>query len=402
MPRLNSGDISLHYQVQGEGDPLVLIHGLGANMAFWYMGIARVLAARFKVITYDLRGHGRSSMPPNGYNLPGMAGDLNRLLNHLHIDKAHVVGHSFGARVAMHFSLRAPDRVASLVVADTQASCLQSQVRLRDWPHWKTWKKQLNTMGFHALPPEDELITFEMLKYFNELSADFSHGALNQDKPAGHRPSLKKRDMGRKGSARWDRLMAATTAQRDFSDDSQITDYRVQAMATPTLAMFGELSHCLASCETLERYVDNCEVTILPEVGHFHPAVKPRLFTQKLIRFLDRHAIGIEDTPVRKLPHRPPERRVVAKGPASYPMGDRFGNPVIFDRRTHAETSERRNSANGQLVHFPFRDRYGIHVCFDRRRAARPAEITDNRPRQETARSHTGVRLRNARRRLGR
>ena len=177
MPRfnINTAD-SIHYQCIGEGENLVLIHGLGANLAFWYMGIARLLARQYRVITYDLRGHGRSTMPVDGYTLPHMASDLEALLDHLGVDHAHIVGHSFGARIALYFTTLRPERVRTLTAADTQISCLQNQVRLRDWPHWKTWKQQLNEQGFHSLPHDSEYINFQMLAHFNQLSNEFAHG----------------------------------------------------------------------------------------------------------------------------------------------------------------------------------------------------------------------------------
>lgn len=401
MPRHIAGDVSIAYEVMGEGEDLVLIHGLGANMAFWYMGIARILASQFRVITYDLRGHGRSSMPPSGYHLPGMAADLSSLLDHLDVEKAHIVGHSFGARVALHFTLRASERVQSLTIADTQVSCLQSQVKLADWPHWKNWKKQLQAQGFDSLPPEDEHINFEMLQYFNQLSNEFTHGSLNRKRPAGHRPSLKKRDMGRKGAARWDRLMGATTAKKDFGDDCQITDHRVQHLKVPTLAMFGELSHCIPSCQSLEKYIDHCEVTILPEVGHFHPAVKPRLFTQTLLRFLQQHQTTVEGaTPIRrKIQSR--DRRQSA-GNEVFPMADRFGNPVTYCRRAEIEREDRRRTDGS--VYFPFRDRHGVHVAYDRRRGDRRSAPRPEPSTRESAPAHgplRGRRLRVARRRFG-
>jgi len=277
MAKLMLPDVALHYQCLGEGDDVVLIHGLGANLAFWYMGIARVLAQRYRVITYDLRGHGRSSMPAAGYTLPDMVRDLHSLLDHLQSPRAHIVGHSFGARVALYYAIAHSDRVASLTVADTQVQSLQAQVRLREWPYWPTWKRQLMQEGFDALPADNELITFRLLVHFNQLT-----GNLAQATQRNMTPSLKRRDMGLKGSARWQQLMNTSTARDELDDDHQLTPATLRQITVPTLAMYGEYSHCLKSCKRLKELIDHCRVTIIPKAGHFHPAVKPRHFTRIL------------------------------------------------------------------------------------------------------------------------
>jgi len=302
MSKLMLGDVALHYQILGEGEDVVLIHGLGANLAFWYMGIARLLARRYRVIAYDLRGHGRSSMPPSGYTLPDMGRDLLTLLDHLQIDRAHLVGHSFGARVALYFSIASGERVASLTVADTQVQSLQPAVPLCDWPYWQIWKAQLQAQGFNALPADSELINFRMLAYFNQINADFTQGALSaQGMVASPRPrlapSLRRRDMGQKGGAQWERLLTLTGAGPELEDERSLTVEALQRISAPTLAAYGEYSHCLPSARRLQELLPNCRVVIVPGAGHFHPAVKPRLFTRLLFRWLMRETGAVWQEP---------------------------------------------------------------------------------------------------------
>ena len=336
MPRLKiDNDNSIHYQCIGQGENLVLIHGLGANLAFWYMGIARLLSRQYRVITYDLRGHGRSSMPATGYTLPDMANDLEALLDHLGVDHAHVVGHSFGARVALYFTISRPDRVSTLTVADTQISCLQDQVRLADWPHWKTWKQQLNEQGFNSLPSDNEYINFQMLAHFNQLSNEFTHGTLNRSRKT---PSLKHRNMGNRGADRWKRMMSTTSAHEEFKDDHQVTIDSIKNINIPTLALFGEYSHCMESCRQLNNHLNSCRVKILPGVGHFLPAIKPRLFMHTIRKFMNQS--GNNDDQIYILQNHPnfKERRMsdskeLSSESVQFPLNDRYGDLVLFDRR---------------------------------------------------------------------
>jgi pimeloyl-ACP methyl ester carboxylesterase len=289
MSRLRTENTALHFQCTGEGEDLVLIHGLGANLAFWYIGIATLLARRYRVITYDLRGHGRSGMPTAGYRLRDMANDLQDLFDYLNVERAHIVGHSFGARVGLLYAIAKPHRVATLTLADTQLSCLQPKMRLRDWPYWTTWKQQLKQQGFRSLPSDENFINFHLLAYFSRISMDFTHSGLAQ-RP--RRLSLKTRDMGRKGGARWRRLLATTSARYDFDDDKQISLHNIKQIGLPTLAVYGEYSHCLPSCWKFKELIHNCQVAIIPGAGHFHPVIKPRVFVRVLGQFLRRHALS--------------------------------------------------------------------------------------------------------------
>lgn len=282
MPKLVTDDATLHYQQLGAGPDLVLIHGLGANMAFWYLGIAAKLAANYRVLLYDLRGHGDSSMPPAGYTLPAMAQDLHHLLQHLGIEQTHLVGHSFGARVALYYAMGHGHRVGTLTLADTQLTCLQPRICLKDWPYWQEWQQQLRRQGVVSLPDDDEIIDFPLLNHLNQVAAANSHTPS-----PGQRPSLKQRGMGRKGAANWDKLLTQTTARQDLEDQACLTSEGIQQLQLPVLAMFGEYSHCLPSCWAFKALVPHSEVAIIPAVGHFHPAIKPDLFLHHLEKFLD-------------------------------------------------------------------------------------------------------------------
>jgi pimeloyl-ACP methyl ester carboxylesterase len=185
-------------------------------------------------------------------------------------------------------------------------------MRLREWPYWNRWKAELVEQGHRRLPDDEEIITFELLANFNDLSPGFANGALAKSpRPneagrarrggAAGAPSLRRRDMGRKGGARWGQLMDATTARADFANESPLTKEAIASIRTPTLAVYGELSHCLPSCRQLEKLIPRTHVAIIPGAGHFHPAVKPLRFTKVLGHFLREHPGASEG---RALPRR--------------------------------------------------------------------------------------------------
>jgi pimeloyl-ACP methyl ester carboxylesterase len=115
----DSKGIKIHYTVEGKGEPVVLIHGLHSSSQLnWRLpGTIKLLAESYQVIALDLRGHGRSGKPEkeSDYGVE-MAEDIVRLLDHLKIEKARVVGYSMGGMIAMKLAVDHPERAKSLVL----------------------------------------------------------------------------------------------------------------------------------------------------------------------------------------------------------------------------------------------------------------------------------------------
>ncbi len=112
MPILNHNNGNINYDVKGEGDPIVLIHGFGLDSRIWGKQVEE-LSKTNKVITYDMRGFGKSSLPNGKYS---HTEDLHQLLKELNIQKAKIVGHSFGGEIATEYALKYPNEVNSLVL----------------------------------------------------------------------------------------------------------------------------------------------------------------------------------------------------------------------------------------------------------------------------------------------
>src|SRR6516162_6980173 len=110
----DSNGVKIHYTVSGSGTPVLLIHGFAANMQMQWIGpgIVDALAKQYKVIAFDNRGHGASDKPhdPKQYGTE-MVEDAIRLLDHLGVKKAHVIGYSMGAILTNKLITMHPDRV---------------------------------------------------------------------------------------------------------------------------------------------------------------------------------------------------------------------------------------------------------------------------------------------------
>lgn len=115
----DSNGVPIYYTVEGRGEPVILIHGVAANADLnWRRpGVVRALSRDFQVITFDLRGHGRSGQPtdPAKYGME-MVEDAVRLMDHLHIEKAHVAGYSLGGFITLKLVTTHPDRIRSAAI----------------------------------------------------------------------------------------------------------------------------------------------------------------------------------------------------------------------------------------------------------------------------------------------
>ena len=112
------GDLRIRYlDWAGTGPPVLALHGL-ASSAHWYDLVAPHLSDRHRVIAPDQRGHGQTTQANSGYDWQTLAADMVGLLDHLGVDRAAVLGHSWGATVATNLAARFPRRVAALVTID--------------------------------------------------------------------------------------------------------------------------------------------------------------------------------------------------------------------------------------------------------------------------------------------
>ncbi len=112
--------IDCEYTVEGDGPPLFLIHGIGAQRDTWRF-LTPLLVEQYTVVSYDLRGHGASPMPDGMFGLDELVADLERVRERTGFERAHFAGHSLGGMIGPAYALAYPDRVASLGLLSTAA-----------------------------------------------------------------------------------------------------------------------------------------------------------------------------------------------------------------------------------------------------------------------------------------
>jgi 3-oxoadipate enol-lactonase len=120
MSDVGSSPMRSSYSVEGDGPPVVLIHGIGASRHSWD-ALIRHLRNDFRCISYDLRGHGSSPCPAPPYSLDDLVKDLEVLRSELGLERVHIAGHSLGGMIGPAYARRYPNRVRSLGLYSTAA-----------------------------------------------------------------------------------------------------------------------------------------------------------------------------------------------------------------------------------------------------------------------------------------
>lgn len=133
MPNVISNGIRTFYEVYGEGEPLVLVHGLGSSHEDWELMVP-ALKEHFQVILYDVRGHGNTERTKGPYSIPLFANDLAKFLKAINIESAHIGGISMGGMIAFQFAVDYPEFLKKLIiinaVPDVKLKTLEEKVQL--------------------------------------------------------------------------------------------------------------------------------------------------------------------------------------------------------------------------------------------------------------------------------
>ena len=221
MAAAHLNGVELAYQQMGEGPDLVMVHGLAASRAFWFLQYAMPLSQHFRVTLFDLRGHGYSSRPESGYDAISLADDLGGLLDHLNIAHCALVGHSYGGGVALEFAGRQPARVDRLAIMDTKVNRVQPEQRLADSPYLSPFEKALAARSEYNWETEPQLglLFLEVLARQRVASGNASRDTAVGDGENSARDAFTPFGEGRgalRTARQWVDLLDHTQARSEF------------------------------------------------------------------------------------------------------------------------------------------------------------------------------------------
>lgn len=254
------------YLATGQGQPVVLIHGVGLNKEMWGGQIVG-LATRYRVIAYDMLGHGASPRPAAGTGLVGYAEQLRELLDHLQVTQASVVGFSMGGLVARAFALHCPQYLAGLVVLNSV---------FNRSPEQRAGVIARTSQAAEHGP--DANAEAALSRWFSR-----EYQAANPAQIAAIRQTLAGNDP-----------QGYLTTYELFATQDMYRAEDLGQIQVPTLIATGELDpgSTPEMAAQLAQRIPGAQVAVLAEQRHMMPVESPRLVNQLLLQFLDTAQTG--------------------------------------------------------------------------------------------------------------
>jgi pimeloyl-ACP methyl ester carboxylesterase len=242
----------------GSGVPVMLLHAATGSSRVWEYQIPAFVAAGYRVIAFDRRGWGRTTINTTESSQTGTAADdLLSLLDQLHLDRVHVIGTAAGGFAAIDFALSYPQRVRSLVIANSIGGVQDAD--------FVELGRRIRPAQFDALPPE-----------FRELGPSYRAGNAA-------------------GTERWVELQKISrppgTPTPAQPLRNRITFALLETITAPTLLLTGD-ADLYAPPPVLRLFaarIKGSEVVIVPEAGHSSYWEQPDVFNRAVLNFLGKH-----------------------------------------------------------------------------------------------------------------
>jgi pimeloyl-ACP methyl ester carboxylesterase len=259
MPKLSVNDIDLHYEISGQGEPLLFIHGLGSSARDWEYQVS-FFSEQYRVITFDLRGHGQSQKPAGPYSMSLFADDTAELIELLGVAPVHVVGISLGGMIAFQLAVDHPDLIKSLVIANAWTEVVPRTLK----DHWNVFmrfavarlfgmRKTGEVLSKRLFPKEEQA---ELKKLFIE------HWAENNKQ------------------AYLDTLHAIV--------GWSVMDH-IDKIGSPTLVLTAEYDYTpISDKEAVVAKMPQAELVVIPNSRHATPVDSPREFNEAVFSFLSK------------------------------------------------------------------------------------------------------------------
>ena len=269
MPKVELGAVTVNYQMAGSGEPVILIPGFATNMHLWD-GQVEPISRHFCCLRYDLRGHGESSAPSEGYATSDYAEDLRLLIEHLNLSRAHLVAASMGGAIAVHLALEHPELVRSLTLAGAVVDGFEG------------WGEEYGSRLRRARKLAQTEGTEAALKDW------LTHPFFGATRDA----SAFARSVVRYSGAGW--LTPVRTPKGPTTDFGRLVE-----IEKPTLVVVGEkdVDPCRAIAQELAARVRNAKTVVIKGAGHLPAWDEPQEFNGVLLEFLGGHTRAVPPKP---------------------------------------------------------------------------------------------------------
>ncbi|MBL7176308.1 MAG: alpha/beta hydrolase [Desulfobacteraceae bacterium] len=275
MAWFEKGNVRIYYEDVGEGEPIITNHGLSEDCGYWSeTGVTARLAERYRVISMDMRGHGRTVVEgePHGYDADIMADDFDALADFLNLDRFHILTHATGGMVGVRYAMTRSERLISLMLTDTGSATMPEmpdQQEITDEERAARADRMLNATveeKMEAIRAEPGPFLFKMAEHpDNEGMWKIFEGFLRRQNP-----------------------QAVLTFMMNFYTDP---DPRVEGLGQikcPTLVLLGEHDIVfLKPSEIMAKEIPDARHVIMEGVGHMTAIEDPERTIKELLDFLE-------------------------------------------------------------------------------------------------------------------
>lgn len=257
MPIAKISGLNISYKVEGEGEPLVMIQGLGSGKGGWLFQVP-AFKKHYQVITFDNRGVGESDKPEGPYSMKGMATDTVGLMEYLGIKKAHILGISMGGMIAQEVAINYPEKVLKLILGCTCA-CHDETSGLTP-----EFLKAINEQTNHHKPADPKLganTWFYRIVFYILMS-------------------LQSRSL--KGEA-----LSGFKAQKEASEKHNTVD-RLSSIKAKTLVIAGTCDKAVwpASSSLIAQKIPSSKLIMVKDGSHLFSVEKRSIFNREVLGFL--------------------------------------------------------------------------------------------------------------------
>ncbi len=255
---------TMNYTERGlpQGIPIVFIHGFPFNHTMWDPQM-KALPNHYRAITYDIRGHGESSVGDGQYSIEFFVDDLLALLDHLVIEKTVLCGLSMGGYIALRAYERFAERIRALVLCDTKSEADTNEAKVKR----SAIARSVKTTGVAPFADDFAKLVFAPQSFQTHPDAiEAIKTAIRANSPIG--------------------ISGAALALGIRTDTTAV----LPQIKVPTLVLVGEHDALTppANSEALQRQIPNAELHVIPAAGHMSNLENPAEFNRRLIDFLNR------------------------------------------------------------------------------------------------------------------
>ncbi len=269
----------IYYEDIGQGEPIITNHGLSEDCNYWSeTGIASKLAARYRVVSMDMRAHGRTVVEgePFGYDADTMAADFDALTDHLGIGKFHLLSHATGGMVAARYGMIRSSRLISLMLTDTG-----SETR----PLGYDTQGRLQEQAIRAIT--EAPIPIEMPPLEEQIANTHANPGVFLFKMA-EQPYSDRLWRIYDGFLRRQDRRAIIEFMRNFYTDPDPRVDSLRQIKCPTLVLLGEFDYVFKKpSELMAREIPNVRYVVMKGLGHMTAIEAPIWTANELLDFLD-------------------------------------------------------------------------------------------------------------------